>query len=104
MSGLERSAKEEVKDSKKKRKQLQINVKVPEHYLNREPEPRNDLLNSNTAESQLFLHKQKIKEHGFKARNDFMECLKFIKGLSANKTFEYALKERQPGTAAANGP
>jgi hypothetical protein len=64
-------------------------------------EARNDLFNKSNPESILFGHKQSILSNGLKARNDFSECLKFIKGLSANKNFEYALKEHQPGSTTA---
>ena len=59
------------------------------------------MFDSKNPQSILFRHKQAIITKGVGCKNDFAGCLKFIKGLSANKTFEYALKENQPGTAVA---
>lgn len=82
--------------TKKKRRQLQINVQVPESAAASESgveQFQNDLFSKSKPDSILFKYKQHIISNGLKAGNDFLSCLKFIKGLSASKNFEYALKE-----------
>ena len=61
------------------------------------------LFSKSKPDSILFKYKQVIISNGLKAGNDFVNCLKFIKGLSASKNFEYALKEQQkPPTSSSS--
>ena len=62
------------------------------------------MFDSGNPQSILFRHKQSIVTKGVGCKNDFVGCLKFIKDLSANKTFEYALKEYQPAGSMATAP
>ena len=92
-TGFEQTRAEESKQSTRKgTRKLNINVQVPE-MSSEETEPVNHLFNSKNPESILFRHKQEIVSKGLACKNDFPLCLKFIKGLSSNKTFEYSIKE-----------
>ena len=86
----------------RRRTKVKIDIQVPEPVIdNYHEQAKNDLFDSKNPQSILFRHKQAIVTKGMACKNDFAGCLKFIKGLSANKTFEYALKEQSPGTIIA---
>ena len=95
--GIEKSGNEESKEPRgRPNRKLNINVQVPTQHKSSyddQSEARNDLFNPSNPDKIIFKFKQDIMGNGLKVKNDFPECLKFIKALSANKNFEYALKE-----------